>query len=269
MYKKIYLEITNNCNLNCNFCTKNKRESKFMSYQEFTFILDKIKPYTKYLYFHILGEPLLHPKINEFIDYASLYFKVNITTNGYLINNIKSKNIRQLNISLHSFNESYKVSLDEYLNNIFEMVETLRDNTYISFRIWTSSPYKKEIIKKINEQYHTNIDEANIKNNTTISDNIFISTHETFIWPNDSHEYHKEGTCYALKDHLGILVDGRVVPCCLDADGVINLGNIFNDSLDEIIKSERYQQMFNSFQNNKKCEELCQKCSFINKKTVD
>ena len=106
MYKKIYLEITNNCNLSCNFCAKNKRTKAFLDEEKFHIILDKIKPHTKYLYFHLMGEPLLHPKINEYIDYASKDFFINITTNGYLINKIKNnKNIRQLNISLHSFDE--------------------------------------------------------------------------------------------------------------------------------------------------------------------
>lgn len=270
MYKKIYLEITNNCNLKCDFCTKNKRKSKFMSYQEFTFILDKLKQHTKFLYFHVLGEPLLHPNINEFIDYAASYFGVNITTNGYLISRIKdNKNIRQLNISLHSFNESYHVSFEEYLDNIFDTIDILKEHTYISLRIWASSPLAKELVDKINSRYQSNIDYNNIPNNKTISKNIFISTHARFTWPNDAQETSTSGTCYALKDHIGILVDGTIVPCCLDADGVIKLGNIFSDSLDDIIKSPRYQEMLENFKNNKKIEDLCKKCNFINKKTVD
>ena len=111
-FKKIYIEITNACNLNCNFCIKNKRKIKNISKDEFLLILKKIKPYTNYLYFHILGEPLLHDNINEFIDIASKNFKINITTNGYLIDKIKNnQNIRQLNISLHSFNIQYNVEL--------------------------------------------------------------------------------------------------------------------------------------------------------------
>ena len=98
-FKKIYIEITNKCNLNCDFCIQNKREAKYISIDEFNSLLDKIKDYTDYLYFHILGEPLLHPKINKLINIASNNFKINITTNGYLIKNIKdNKNIRQLNI---------------------------------------------------------------------------------------------------------------------------------------------------------------------------
>ena len=120
MFKKIYVEITNNCNLNCSFCTHNKRPNKFMSLEEFKIILDKLKGHTKHLYLHVLGEPLLHPNIMRMIDVASQDFHINITTNGYLINKIKEcENIRQINISLHSFHESNNLSLEEYLHNIF------------------------------------------------------------------------------------------------------------------------------------------------------
>ena len=149
MYKKIYVEITNACNLSCDFCIKNQRELKFMSEKEFKIILEKLKNHTKYLYFHVLGEPLMHPKINEFINLASLSYKVNITTNGYLIEKIKNnKNIRQLNISLHSYNSKYNINLDDYLNHIFEVVDTL-ENTFISYRLWVDSSNVDKVLNKL------------------------------------------------------------------------------------------------------------------------
>jgi len=180
MYKKIYLEITNNCNLNCDFCIKNKRNKKYMEFDEFKLILEKIKEHANYLYFHILGEPLMHPNINEFIDYASSNFKINITTNGYLINRIKNnKNIRQLNISLHSFDEKYNISLDKYMNNIFDTIDKL-NNTYIQLRFWVNNKNSKNIIDMINKRYNINIDLNSVKNNTRLKDNIFISISEYF-----------------------------------------------------------------------------------------
>ena len=268
MYKKIYLEITNNCNLNCSFCIKNFRENKFMSFDEFKTILKKVEKYTNYLYFHVLGEPLLHPKINEFINYASNNFKVNITTNGYLINRVKNnKNIRQINISLHSFNESNGVSLKDYMNNIFNTIDVLKRYTYISFRFWIKNKYSKKILEMINNHYNVNLDINNIKNNSTIEKNIFISTNEEFIWPDFNNKYYNElGTCYALRDHIAILVDGTIVPCCLDTKGIIKLGNIFVDELDKVIKNDRYQKMLSGFKNNKKCEMLCRKCKYLDKR---
>lgn len=265
MYKKIYIEITNDCNLSCLFCVKNKRKKKYITLDEFKIILDKIENYTKYIYLHILGEPLIHPLINEFINYASNRFKVNITTNGYKINNIiNNKNIRQLNISLQSYNEIYGISLKEYMDNIFNVVDVLREYTYISYRIWVKNRYTSDIINMINNKYNTNLNINDIKNNTTITNNIFISVNEEFIWPDLNNNYYSErGKCYALKDHIGILVDGSIVPCCLDSKGNIILGNIYKDNLDNVIKSDRYNNMLNGFINNIKVEELCKKCNFI------
>ena len=267
MYKKIYIEITNDCNLSCSFCIKNKRIKKYMSFNDFKTVLNNIEGYTKYIYLHVLGEPLMHPSINEFINYASKRYKVNITTNGYLINNIReNKNIRQINISLHSFSDKYNISLDEYMNNIFNVVEILKKYTYVSFRLWANNKYSNKIIDLINKKYNVNLDINDIKNNTTITNNVFISINEEFIWPDKNNGYYNEvGTCYALRDHIGILVDGTIIPCCLDSKGDIKLGNIFKDSLNNIIKSDRYQNMLNGFKNNKKYELLCKKCKYLNK----
>lgn len=132
-FKKIYLEITNACNLSCSFCIKNQRPIKYLTKEDLEIILPKISPYTDYLYFHLLGEPLIHPQINELINMASEQFNVQITTNGYLINNIKNnKFIRQLNISLHSFDPLYNISLEKYMSTIFDSIEVLlSNNTYI------------------------------------------------------------------------------------------------------------------------------------------
>ena len=101
MFKKIYVEITNNCNLSCSFCNENKRTKEFITIDKFNILLDKLRGYTDFIYFHLMGEPLMHPKINELIDLASKSFKINITTNGYLLDKIKNnKNIRQINVSL-------------------------------------------------------------------------------------------------------------------------------------------------------------------------
>ena len=264
-FKKIYVEITNNCNLNCSFCIKNKRKNKFMSKEEFDIVLTKIKPYTNYIYFHILGEPLLHPNINEFINTASTNFKINITTNGYLIEKIKdNKNIRQLNISLHSFDEKYKINLNTYLNSIFNTIDILKKYTYISLRLWVKNKYNNDIINFINNRYNINID-SNI-DSYTLEDNVFINNFHEFIWPDlNNNTYEINGTCYALKDHIGILVDGTIIPCCLDSLGIINLGNIYKDTISDIMNSNRVKNMINGFNNNTKCEELCRHCKFIEK----
>lgn len=262
MYKKVYVEVTNNCNLSCDFCIGNKRDKKIISIDEFIIILDKLKDYTKYLYLHVMGEPLMHPRINELIDMASSSYYVNITTNGYLIDRIKSKNIRQINISLHSYDEKYGVLLTDYMNSIFSVVNKL-PNTYVSYRLWVSNINTDKIISLLEKHYNTKID---VDDSIKIKDKVFISFNKSFVWPSFDNEINNSvGTCYALRDHIGILVDGSVVPCCLDSGGEIVFGNIYENDLDDIVNSARYIKMLNGFKNNLKCEELCKKCDFLKK----
>lgn len=261
MFKKVYIEITNNCNLDCSFCIKNKRNKKFISADNFNSILSKLKGYTKYLYFHVMGEPLLHPDINELIDLASVDFNVNITTNGYLIDRIKdNKNIRQINISLHSFDGKYNKSLDEYLDNIFNTVDKLQvNNTIINYRLWVDNVYKDNIINRLEEKYKVKIDSNKVK----LDKDVYYEIEEEFIWPSLDNDYYcEDGSCRALRDHIGILVDGTVVPCCLDSEGIIKLGNIYKNEINDIINNGLFKEMKKGFQNNKKVHELCKKCNF-------
>ncbi len=262
MYKKVYVEITNCCNLSCDFCIGNKRDKGFIDVNSFNIILDKLKGYTKYLYLHVMGEPLLHPRINELIDMASFSYYVNITTNGYLIDRLKSNKVRQLNISIHSYDEKYGVCLIDYMNSIFDVVDKLPD-TYISYRLWVSNSNSDKIISILEKHYNTKI---NVNDSIKLKDRVFVSFNESFIWPSlDNEMSNSNGTCYALRDHIGILVDGSIVPCCLDSNGDIVFGNIYKDSLDDVINSDRYVNMLNGFRNGIKCEELCKKCDFLKK----
>lgn len=257
MYKKVYVEITNNCNLKCSFCIQNKRTSKFMSLEEFETILNKLEGITKYLYFHVLGEPLIHPLINDFINMAKEKgFFVNMTTNGYLIDKIKdNKNIRQLNLSLHSFSDIYKKSLEEYMNDIFEVTDKLKEYTYINYRLWVGE--NKDIIKILESKYN-----IEIKGSMKLENNVFIDIDEPFIWPDLENELDQDGKCFGLITHFGILSDGTIIPCCLDSKGDISLGNVFKDDLRKVLNSSRANDMRNNFKNGKRCEILCRHCGF-------
>lgn len=264
--KKIYIEITNACNLSCDFCIKNKRKINYMTFAEFKTIIDKINTKTKEIYLHILGEPLLHQNINEFIDYANnKNIKVNITTNGYLIKKIKDNhNINRLNISIHSFNEKYPMTLDEYLKNIFNVIDNIKNKTYITIRLWIKDKNTKYILDFINKRYQTNITDIKDNNKIKITNNLLIDTFHEFIWPDLNNNYYNEvGTCKGLIDHIGILSDGTIIPCCLDSQKIINLGNIYQDNLEEIFNKEIVKEMIKGFKNNYKCQELCKHCSFL------
>lgn len=262
-FKKIYIEITNKCNLNCDFCLKTDREKRSMSKEEFKLVLNKIRPYSKYLYFHVLGEPLMHPNINELIDEASKDFNVNITTNGYLINKINTENIRQINISLHSFNEIYGKSIDDYLNDILSFINKYKENTYINLRLWVKTKYYSKIVNFFKNKFNKKI----IEENNILDNNVYLNFDKEFVWPENSNQIYKNSiSCRALKDHIAILSNGHITACCLDGSGKINLGNIFNDDLSDVISSSLFQSMLKGFENGERIHELCKKCNFINEK---
>ena len=263
-FKKIYIEITNICNLDCDFCIKNKRQKKYMSLDEFKHVLDEIKPYTKYIYLHLMGESLMHPQINEFIDLAcNNGFYVNLTSNGYLINKIKgNKNIKQLNISLQSFNEKYNITLENYFNNIFDVIDSF-NNTIINYRIWVNTSNTKAILDLLEKKYNTKI-VPNERGNYTLKENIYISFKDEFKWPTESNDnaVNINGTCRALKDHIGILSNLDVVACCLDSNGDICFGNLNENNLKNILSSEKFIKMYENLNNNIKTEKLCINCNF-------
>lgn len=271
-YKKIYIEITNNCNLKCSFCSEVKRKRRFMTTEEFENILKKIKDYTDYIYLHIKGEPLLHPNIIEFLRLADKYnLKVNLTTNGTLFSKVakelsECKSLHKINFSLHSEN-----NIDNYCEEIFKNVELLKDKIII-YRLWTLKNNQldsksQEIVNKIRKYYNLpqeTVDKIYTANNIKIKSTIYVDKDNEFSWPEVT-THKSNGYCYALKTQIGILVDGTVVPCCLDSNGVVNLGNIFNENLEEIINSEKYISLKKSFQDRKPCEKLCQSCTFKEK----
>lgn len=273
-YKKIYIEITNNCNLNCSFCTSVTKPKKFMSKEEFESILKKIKDYTDYIYLHIKGEPLLHPEIIDFLKLCEEYsLKVNLTTNGTLFSKYAKelgscKALNKINFSLHSEN-----NIPNYCGKIFESVNEIPSRITIIYRLWTLKDNKldkksTEIVEKTKDYYNLSPDMVEkIKNekNIKINPHIYVDKDNEFIWPSINN--HKScGYCHALKTHIGILVDGTVVPCCLDSDGIINLGNIFTNTLEEIINSPKYQKLKKSFQDRNPSEELCKSCTFKERK---
>ena len=232
----------------------------------YKYIIDKIRPYTKEIYLHILGEPLLHPEINNFIEYANnKNLLVNITTNGYLINNLKNgSNLHRLNISLHSYNETYKLDLNTYLENIFNTIDKIKSRTFISLRLWVNSKNTDYILKYINQRYNTNIDKLENNTKIKIAPNIIIDTFPEFIWPDLKNNYYNEiGKCKGLINHIGILSDGTIIPCCLDTNGTINLGNIYTDELTTILDKPIVKEIIDGFRKGYKCQELCKHCSFL------
>lgn len=261
MFNRIYIEITNICNLNCEFCPHTKREKTFMTKEEFEEIIKKIKDYTNHIYLHVKGEPLMHKDIDSILKISNKYnLNVNITTNARLLKEkldiINKNKIRQINISLHSFD-----NLDE-IKDLLKVIDNIED-TYISLRLWNNKDNSK-ILSFLEQHYNKKIELA--EKRFTLTDKVYLDKDILFSWPDiNENIITTNGTCKGAKKQLAILVDGTIVPCCLDNDGIINLGNIFDNSMEEVLNSKRYKDIVKGFNNNKLVEELCQKCGYRNR----
>jgi len=288
-FKRIYIEITNICNLSCNFCPKTARELKFMEEDSFNHIVKAIKPYTDYIYFHLMGEPFLNPKLNRFLEISNDNgLKVNITTNGTLINSVKdiliaSPILRQVNISLSSFEANEKAEdLNRYIDNIVNFIieANEKSNIICSIRLWNMDGDELKGCNKANADI-LNMLETKLRlsfslserlegcHNIKLRDNLYLNMAEKFEWPDIDKVIAEEKVfCYGLRDHLGILVDGTVVPCCLDSEGNIFLGNIFETSLKDILASERANNLYDGFSRRCAVEELCKRCGYVKRYNI-
>jgi len=275
MFKKIYIEITNMCNLKCKFCPDTSRKKEFMTVESFENIIRKIHNHTNLVYLHVKGEPLLHNNLEEILKVLERYnLKANITTNGTLIKEkleiIKnSKAIRQINFSIHSMAQN-KTLNKKYLQDIFESVEELRD-LIISYRLWNLRSIKENdintnIIKTIENYYGINNLKKQLMENefVKIIGNMFINQDTEFTWPDINKEpIIEKGKCLALKEQIAILVDGTVVPCCLDNNGDIPLGNILNETMDVILNKSKSIIIKKNFENSIITCDLCKTCGFL------
>lgn len=263
--KRVYLEITNSCNLNCPFCT-NDKGNNFLSLEEIKNYIDQIKQYCNYIYLHILGEPLLHPNLNEILTYLDEKdMNLQLVTNGTLLNNFKDilthKCIRKLSISLHSVNnlnikETYFKTIDNLIeNNNFKNIE-LRFYDYNSL-----SDDLKDYLHYLENKY-TFLLTSKI-NSYKIKDNVYIYFNDLFNWPNINDPYiSNTGKCHGAIDMIAINSNSDVTLCCLDPKAYNAIGNLKKNSLKEILESDLYKKYLNEFKNRILSSDLCSKCSY-------
>ncbi len=270
MYNKVYVEITNMCNMSCSFCHGHKRAPKRMTADEFSDILSKLTNQTRYIYYHLMGEPLTHPQLHEFIKMAGESgYKSIITTNGTLLrkrgDELLSTGLHKINISVHSFENEISDSHTRYISELSEFAtKAAEKGTIVVFRLWNKgfdggrNDVTLELLKeKIPGDWKENTRGIRIR------EKLYLEWGERFEWPDSNAEIKgNRFFCYGLKDQFGILSDGTVVPCCLDSDGVINLGNIFTEDIEAILNSERARTITEGFAKGEASEDLCKRCGY-------
>ncbi len=270
-YSRVYVEITNICNRNCSFCPGTVREPRRMTYDEFCYILDSLSGITEYVYLHVMGEPLTHPELCKFVNEASRRgFKCAITTNGTLLEKVGDElinsGIYKVNISVHSFEDGTRDDYLKYINTCISFADrSSRAGVLTVFRLWNRGYDNGRNIDTLSmlKEYFSTEEWKEGTNGARIRHRLHLEYGERFEWPDSSAEdFGGRVFCHGLGDHFAILCDGRVVPCCLDREAAIDLGNVFDTSLWDILGSDRVKAIKDGFLCKEAREDLCRRCSY-------
>ena len=271
MLQKAYLEITNVCNLNCSFCPGTRRAPRFLSVEEFRLLAGKLRMQTDYLYFHLLGEPLLHPELGALLRIAGeLGFACMITTNGTLLPErgellLAAERLRKVSISLQSFEANPGGELEGYLSGCLAFARKAAEKgVFCELRLWNRGG-----LETLNPAIRERLEACfplpweKSRNGWKLAERIWLDPGERFDWPGlDAPDRGERCFCYGLRNQIGVLCDGTVVPCCLDHEGDIPLGNLFTQELDEILASPRARAIYEGFSQRRAMEELCRRCGY-------
>ena len=273
MYSRVYVEITNICNMACSFCHGHNRAPRKMTEAEYAHVLEQLAGKTQYIYHHLMGEPLVHPLLPRFLQMAcQAGFRPMLTTNGTLLDSrgdaLLGKGLHKVNISVHSFEGDLPDAHRRYLEKVAAFSKKANDTgTIISLRLWNNGCDEGRnqttlalLQEKLPGQWAENTRGYRIR------DGLFLEWGDRFTWP-DAHapDCGDRVYCHGLGDHFGILCDGTVVPCCLDSEGIIALGNVFQQELSEILASPRAKAITEGFRQRKAAEDLCRRCSYARK----
>ncbi len=270
MYSKVYVEITNICNMNCSFCHGHSRKPRSMTKEEFSLVLDKLEDHTKYVYYHLMGEPLTHPQLPEFLKMSrERGFRSIITTNGTLLkkrgDELISSGLHKVSISIHSFEDGSDAEYETYIKEVSGFaLKAAEAGVIVVFRLWNrgyDGGRNETAIRLLQLELQGEWSEN--ARSIKIRDRVYLEYGDRFGWPDmEAPVQGKRFFCYGLRDHFGVLCDGSIVPCCLDSEGTMTLGNIFTDDIIEVLTSPRSEAIVKGFDQGKASEELCRRCEY-------
>ncbi|MCH4012913.1 MAG: SPASM domain-containing protein [Solobacterium sp.] len=270
MLKRVYIEITSICNLHCSFCPEVKREKTCMSPAFFVSLLKQIHPYTSYIYLHVQGEPLTHPAFDEIMTACDEeHMQVQLVTNATLLARyhaslLQHPSLRRISFSLQSIEYS-SIDVDACMKEILSFCKeaSLSGRPECDIRLWRDDtlncPRTKECLRILRQYPLTPEKRAN---SYLLMSHVHLSTANSFSWPEDTGIPVTRGTCRGARDQIAILADGTVVPCCMDHDGRIALGNVHEQSFSCIYEGERRKAMAAGFCSDRIIEPYCQTCAF-------
>ncbi len=159
----VYLQINTICNFNCKFCSRESMPNKSIDYLDFKYIIDSLSEFGVNDIYITGGEPLLHPQIDDMIDYAlTKKMNISILTNGFYIDRHVEilKKVACLSVSLHGEKETHNKIVgfncyDKIINNINLMVGKV--NLTINYTAFNENIDEKNILSVYNFCDHNKI----------------------------------------------------------------------------------------------------------------
>jgi radical SAM protein with 4Fe4S-binding SPASM domain len=288
-FYRIYIELTNICGLRCSFCPTKNLPNETMSLDFFESTIKEAKKFTNEIACHVVGDPLTLSNLSDYLDVIHKYkMRAMLTTSGYFMKKHSYETlfhpcVKQINISLNAFNKNDTTfTFEQYIKPILafchEKVKR-KEESFINFRMWnldesmSEENFNLELFKKLNSEFNTALDLKDLdpkeKKSIRLEYKVLLHFDNYFEWPSLGNKNHGHGTCQGLNSHIGILADGRVVPCCLDNDAVMELGNLKKQPLKEIVYGKRATDIVEGFKVANCSEEMCLKCSYKDRfKTV-
>jgi radical SAM protein with 4Fe4S-binding SPASM domain len=281
-FHRVHIEVTNICGLACSFCPPKLQASKTMDLDFFKRVIEQLPSFTKELAFHVMGDPMILTNLKEYLDIAKEYsFEVALTSSGYYLKKNDFKTlfhpcVRQINISLNSYNKnSLNLSFNDYMAEVLKLCSYKLEHhskPFINLRLWnmdeacSEASFNRELFEKLSDYFEIDLDLDQLykerPKSIRLAAKVLLHFDSYFEWPSMDSNHNTQGTCYGLKSHIGVLADGTVVPCCLDGERVINLGNVHDHSINDILQSSRAIAMREGFEKGLAVEEFCQKCSY-------
>jgi len=282
-FHRIYIEVTNECGLACSFCPSSVSVPQKLSLEFFESIILQAQKYTKEIACHVMGDPLRVANLSDYLDILQKYkMKALLTTSGYYfkkhsLQTLFHPAIKQINVSLNSYNKNdTSLTLEQYLTPIMTLCKAKADaNLFINLRLWnldeqsSEKNFNKKVFDFIGEYFLVDINIEKLYQNPPktirLASKVLLHFDTYFEWPSLDNPLYGHGTCQGLSSHIAILVDGSVVPCCLDSKGIIELGNLKEESLQNILQKSHTQTIIEGFKDGIATEELCQHCSYKNR----
>jgi len=281
-FYRIYIELTNVCGLTCSFCPTKELPNKEMDLDFFESVIKQARHYTKEIACHVVGDPLTQSNLHTYLDIIHKHgLKAMLTTSGYFLKKHSYETlfhpcVKQINISLNSFNKNdTSLTFEQYITPILKLCEAKlerEEELFINLRVWNLDEMMSErtfndtLFKKLSNTFDVDLNLDTVyeerPKSIRLASKILVHFDNYFQWPSLKNKNYGHGTCQGLSSHIAILASGKVVPCCLDCDGIIELGDLHKSSLSEVLESKRSVKMLEGFREDKAVEELCQKCSY-------